>query len=220
MKQRWWLLLEQAQATLPLLAAASLAGFTWWLVQSSPRLGGANRPSLASSAPDYVLGKARIARFDPQGRLEAVLDGQTMRHYASTDILQIDRVVLSARDEKGQGLHATSNEGEADRRAEVVTLRGAARVVATPAAHGGEPGTGLRGGGPAHFAGEGLKVDTRKRIVSSDEPVLLTQDRSQVHAQAMVYDDNTGIADMAGRVHGRYEGLTSTANGASKGKAK
>lgn len=215
MNQRWWLVLERAQATLPLLAAASLAGFTWWLVQSSPKMGGARQAAQASSAPDYVLGKARIARFDAQGRLEAVLDGQSMRHFASTDRLYIDQVVLSARDEKGQGLHATANEGEADRRAEIVTLRGGARVVATPAAHGGEPGTGLRGG-PARFAGEGLKVDTRERIVSSDEPVLLTQDRSQVQAQAMTYDDDTGIADLKGRVHGRYESVAPAAKGASR----
>ncbi|MGC4061836.1 MAG: LPS export ABC transporter periplasmic protein LptC [Aquabacterium sp.] len=214
MNQRWWLVLERAQATLPLLAAASLAGFTWWLVQSSPKLGGARQAAQASSAPDYVLGKARIARFDAQGRLEAVLDGQTMSHYVATDRLYIDQVVLSARDEKGEGLHATANEGEADRRAEIVTLRGGARVVATPAARQ-EAGTGLRGG-PARFAGERLQVDTRQRIVSSDEPVLLTQDRSQVQAQTMIYNDDTGIADLKGRVHGRYESVAPTSKGASR----
>jgi lipopolysaccharide export system protein LptC len=215
MNQRWWLVLERAQATLPLLAAASLAGFTWWLVQSSPRLIGARQAAQASSAPDYVLGKARVARFDAQGRLEAVLDGQSMRHFAATDKLFIDQVVLSARNEKGQGVHATANEGEADRRTDIVSLRGSARVVATPAAGRGEPGTGLHGG-PAHFAGEGLQIDTRQRIVSSELPVLITQDRSQVQAQAMTYDDSTGIADLKGRVRGRYDPVAAAAKGASR----
>ena len=203
-QQRWWLLLERAQATLPLLAMASLAGFTWWLVQASPKSDAASMPALASSSPDYELSQARVARVDAHGRLAAVLDGQTMRHYASTDLLQIDQLVLSARDDKGQGLHAVSKEGEADRRAEVVTLRGQARVVATPHADAADAGHGLRSG-PVHFAGEGLRVDTRNRVVSSDEPVLLTQERSQVHAQAMTYDDSTGLADLQGRVHGHYE---------------
>ena len=203
-QQRWWLWLERAQATLPLLAVASLAGFTWWLVQSSPKSDDGDRAALVSSAPDYELQQARVARFDAHGRLEAVLDGQVMRHYASTDLLHIDQLVLSARDEKGEGLHAVSREGEADRRAEVVTLRGGARVVATPGVRADEPGNGLRSS-PVHFAGEGLRVDTRSRVVSSDEPVLLTQERSQVHAQAMVYDDTTGIADFKGRVKGHYE---------------
>lgn len=205
-QQRWWLLAEQAQATLPLLAVAGLAAFTWWLVQSSPREGGPSGPSKVSSAPDYELSKARVARFDPQGRLQAILDGVAMRHYPDTDTLQIDQLVLSARDEKGQSLHAVSNEGEADRRTEVVTLRGGARVVATPAP-GADQGSGLRGGA-VRFAGEGLRIDTRGRVVSSAEPVLLTQDHSQVHAQSMSYSEHTGIADLGGRVRGQYASPT------------
>lgn len=201
MKQRWWLWLERAQATLPLLAAAGLAGFTWWLVQSSPKEGGASRPALASSTPDFVLDKARVARFDAQGRIEAVLDGDTMRHYPDSDRLQIDKPALSARDEKGQGLRAISALGEADRKAEVVTLSGGAHVTAFPAS---EPGTGLRAA-PAHFTGEGLRIDTRTRVVTSDHPVLLQQEGSEVRAQTMRYDDRTGIADLSGRVRGQYE---------------
>lgn len=202
-QQRWWLWLERAQASLPLLAAAGLAGFTWWLVQSSPKEGGAARPASASSAPDFELNKARVARFTPQGRIEAVLDGERMRHYADSDRLLIDQPVLSARDEKGQGLRATSRLGEADRRAELVTLSGGARVVALPS---GEAGTGLRAS-PAYFSGEGLRIDTRTRVVSSSQPVLLTQDHNQVQAQSMIYDDRTGITDLGGRVRGRYEAV-------------
>ncbi|KGM40383.1 hypothetical protein JY96_11035 [Aquabacterium sp. NJ1] len=201
MNQRWWLLLERAQAALPLLAAAGLAGFTWWLVQSSPKEGSAARPALAASVPDFELNQARVARFDAQGRIEAVLDGQTMRHYPDTDRLQIDQLTLSARDDKGLGLRAVSQRGEADRKAEVVTLSGGAKVTALPAT---DPGTGLRAA-PAHFTGEGLRIDTRTRVVSSDQPVLLQQQGSEVRAQNMRYDDRTGITDLGGRVRGQYE---------------
>ncbi len=201
-KQGWWLLAERAQAALPLLAAGGLAAFTWWLVQSSPHEGGPAGPARASSAPDYELRQARLARFDAQGRLEAILDGQTMRHFPDTDRLHIDQLVLSARDANGRGLHAVSNEGEADQRAEVVTLRGGARVIATPAP-GADQGSGLRSG-PVRFAGEGLRVDARAKVVSSDQPVLLTQDHSQVQAQSLTYNERTGIADLGGRVRGHY----------------
>lgn len=201
MNARWWLLLERAQATLPLLAVAGLAGFSWWLVQSSPKEGGGKAPALAASTPDFELQKARVARFNAQGRIEAVLDGETMRHYPDTDRLQIDQLTLSARDEKGQGLKAVSRRGEADRKAEVVTLSGGARVTATPPA---EPGMGLRAS-PTHFTGEGLRIDTRTRQVSSSEPVLLQQQGSQIRAQNMHYDDNTGITELGGRVRGHYE---------------
>lgn len=201
MNQRWWLWLERAQATVPLLAVAGLAGFTWWLVQSSPKEGGAQRPAQVSSAPDFELDKARVARFNAQGRIEAVLDGTQMRHYPDTDRLQIDQLVLSARDDKGTGLKASSRLGEADHKAELVTLSGGARVTALPAA---DQGGGLRNR-PVHFLGEGLRIDTRTRVVSSSDPVLIQQQGSEVHAQTLRYDDQTGITDLGGRVRGHYD---------------
>ena len=207
MTPRWWLLLERAQATLPLLAAAGLTGFTWWLVQSSPKEGEVKPPALMASTPDFELHKARVARFNAQGRIEAVLDGETMRHYPDTDRLQIDQLTLSARDDKGMGLRATSRQGEADHKAEVVTLSGGAHVTALPAAlpgEAGEPGKGLRAS-PTHFTGEGLRIDTRTRVVTSADPVLLQQQGSQVRAQSMRYDDSTGITELGGRVRGHYE---------------
>lgn len=207
MNQRWWLFVERAQATLPLLAVAGLAGFTWWLVQSSPKEGGAALPPLASSAPDYELQQARLVRFDAQGRLQAILDGTEMRHYPDKDRLVIDALRLSARDEKGQGLKAVAREGEADRMAELVHLRGGVQVVALPsgevAASSASPGAMSRGE-PVHFTGEGLRIDTRQRVVSSDEPVLLTQAHSEIRARSMVYNDQTRIAELGGRVQGRY----------------
>lgn len=218
MNQRWWLLIERAQAVVPLLAVAALAGFTWWLVQSSPKEGGDARPPVASSAPDYQLQKARIVRFDAQGRLQAILDGTAMRHYPDPDRLVIDQLALSARDETGQGLRALAREGQADRKAELVHLRGDVRVVALPPApvlalaEGEATGAAPARGGPLYFTGEGLRIDTRQRIVSSDQPVRLLQDHSRVDAQSVVYNDQTRIAEFGGRVQGRYAGGPGTAH--------
>lgn len=217
---RWWLLAERVQATLPLLAVAGLAGFSWWLVQSSPRDGRPAVPPVASSAPDYQLDKARVVRFDAQGRPRAILDGTAMRHFPVSDRLVIDQLELSARDEEtGQGLHAVAREGEADRRAELVHLRGGVKIVATPPQFAADAASDISSGkafgtqvspkaatkgGPVHFAGENVRIDTRQRIVSSDQPVLITQDHSQIQAQSLVYNDQTRIADIGGRVKGRY----------------
>lgn len=197
MNPRWWLVLERAQASLPVLAAAGLAGFTWWLVQSSPKDEGPPRAAQVSSAPDYELQEARVARFDASGRLEAVVDGQVMRHYAEPDRLLIDQVLLLGRDEQGQGLRATARQGEANQSTEVVTLRGGALVVATPTV--GKPG------GPVHFQGETLSVDTRERVVSSKQPVTLSQDGNVVHGQSLRHDERTGVTALGGRVTGRYQ---------------
>ncbi len=205
MSPRLWLWVERAQAALPLLAVALLAAFSWWLVQSSPKDKGPASARQASSAPDYVLHSARVVRVDSQGRLEAVLDGKVMRHYPDTDRVLIDALVLTARNAQGEGLHAVAREGEADQQAEVVTLRGDARVVATPAKEATEVGgKGLRGG-PMHFAGEGLRIDTRERVVTSDQAVRLTQDQTQIDAQSMRYTDQTGVTELGGRVIGHYD---------------
>lgn len=203
MKHLGWRVLSHAQAGLPVLAAALLAGFSWWLVQSSPQEGGAPSAKAAPSAPDYELQNARVARVDASGRLQAVIDGQAMRHYPDQDRLQIDQLVLSARGDKGQGLHAVSRQGEANGLNHLVTLSGGAQVVATPAPDA-VGGSGLRSG-PVRFNGEGMQVDTEQRVVTSEQPVTLTQGHSQVHAQAMRHDDTTGITELKGRVKGRYD---------------
>ena len=93
-------------------------------------------------------------------------------------------------------------EGEVDRLADLVHLRGDVRVVATPPA---ASAASMGSGGPVHFSGEGLRIDTRQRIVSSDEPVLITQDHSQIRAQSIIYNDQTRIAELGGRVKGVYQ---------------
>jgi hypothetical protein len=90
----------------------------------------------------------------------------------------------------------------ADRQAEVVYLRGGVRVVAEPPAPSASAPTPR--GGPVHFAGEGLRIDTRQRIVASEQPVVLTQDHSRIEAQSIVYNDQTRVAELGGRVRGRY----------------
>lgn len=197
MNSRWWLVLERAQASLPVLIAAGLAGFTWWLVQSSPNDENAPRAEQVSTAPDYELQKARVARFDPQGRLDAVVEGDVMRHFSQPDRILIDQVVLLGRQENGQGLRATAQEGEANQTAEVVTLRGGAVIVATPA-----PGAL---GGPARFEGEAVSVNTRDEVITSDQPVTFTQDGNVVRAKSMRHEERTGVTVLGGRVTGQYQ---------------
>jgi lipopolysaccharide export system protein LptC len=207
MKQRWWLLLERAQATLPLIAVAGLAGFSWWLVQSSPKARGPVRPPVQTTAPDYELLGARVARFNGTGHIEAIIDGSAMRHYPSTDTLVIDQVEVSARNRRGEGIHAVARQGEADQLHEVLTLKGQARVQVWPAegskVHAGPGGVNMEKA-PVRFEGEGLRMDSRQRLVSSDMPVTLFQAHNVLHAQSLRYDERSGLADLGGRVTGHY----------------
>lgn len=193
----------QFQANLPMLLAAGLAGFTWWLIQASPKDTGPAQPTPASTRPDYVLNRATVARFDAQGHLVGVIDGQSIRHYPVEDRLQIDDMVLSARDEKGQGLHAVAREGEANGKAEVVVIRGGAKVVATPPAGARVADKGLQG--PVKLTGEIFRIDSHAHVLTSDQPVTVENSSAQVHADALRYEQLSGVTELKGHVSGQYQ---------------
>ncbi|HET8693288.1 MAG TPA: LPS export ABC transporter periplasmic protein LptC [Aquabacterium sp.] len=193
----------QFQANLPMLLAAGLAGFTWWLIQASPKDTGPAQPTPASTRPDYVLNGATVARFDPQGHLVGVIDGQSIRHYSADDRLQIDDMVLSARDAQGQGLHAVAREGEANGKAEVVVIRGGAKVVATPASGARTADKGLQG--PVRLTGEIFRLDSHAHVLTSDQPVTVENNSARVHADALRYEQLSGVTELKGHVTGVYQ---------------
>jgi lipopolysaccharide export system protein LptC len=141
-----------------------------------------------------------VARFDATGRVVAVVDGDRMLHRPDLDVLDIDAVVLTARDAKGLGLRATALRGVADPNARQVTLQGQARVTAWPDL--GASSAVLPA--PIVFEGEDLLVDTALRSLQSTRPVTLTRADSRIQGSALRYEHLTGITDLAGRVTGHY----------------
>jgi lipopolysaccharide export system protein LptC len=203
MNRRWLTVLDRAQSAVPMVLLSGLAAFTWWLVQSAPTQEGAAAPAKASSSPDYELKNARVERYSPDGQLIAILDGQTMRHFADGDRLEIDAVQLSARDPEGQHLQAVAREGEANGSTDMVVLHGGARVVATPAS-GAAVGGRRVDQSPVVFEGEVLRVNTRAHQLSSELPVKITHDQGQLQGGNLQHDQRSGITQMGNRVHGRY----------------
>ncbi|MDE2401036.1 MAG: LPS export ABC transporter periplasmic protein LptC [Burkholderiales bacterium] len=195
---------DQVRAAVPMVLVAGLAAFTWWLVQSAPKLAGPDSVAKVSSAPDYELHQARVERYNAQGRLMAILDGQDMRHFADGDRLEIDAVQLSARNEEGQRVHAVAREGLANGVAEVVVLQGGAHVVATPASVV-TVGKAMLGSSPIVFEGERLQIDTRERRISASQPIKVTNAQGQVTAGEMTHDERTGITQLSRQVRGHYD---------------
>lgn len=190
------LLVDHARTAVPLVIVAGLAAYTWWLVQSVPGLGGGDRKAAAPSLPDYVLGAATVERFDAQGQRLSVLRGDTMTHYLEGDRLVVQRLRLVAQNAQGQVLNAVGREGHYQGLDGTVELVGGAQVVAS----GGPAGQAQ---GPVTFDGEVLTVNTRTRLLSSDQPVLLTSPQGTVRGSSLSYDANKGFATVGGRVNGR-----------------
>jgi lipopolysaccharide export system protein LptC len=193
-----WTWIERAQAALPLLGLAAVAGFTWWLVQSSgERVTRASAP-LTPDTADVELEEARVLRVGPDGRLQAVLTGERIRHLPVQERLLVERLSLSALDEAGRRVQAEALRGQADERAEQVTLSGVARVVLTPASDAGSVSAP-----PTRVEGEELVVTLPTRTVRSDQPVVVMQGDNELHARAFVHDGRQGVTELSGRVTGR-----------------
>lgn len=195
MKSANWTWLERLQAALPLVGLAAVAGFTWWLVQSSSERVARVSVPLTPDTADVELEAARVLRVGPDGRLQAVLTGERIRHLPVQERLLVERLSLSALDEAGRRLQAEALRGQADERAEEVTLSGVARVVLTPPAGTATP--------PTRVAGEELVVTLPTRTVRSDQPVMIMQGDNEVHARSFVHDGREGITELRGRVSGR-----------------
>lgn len=201
---RWLTALDHARSAVPMVLLSGLAAFTWWLVQSAPSLDGARPAAKASSSPDYELQKARIERYNPDGRLIAILDGQAMRHYVDGDRLEIDAVQLSARDLQGQHVQGVARQGQANGSQNTVVLHGSARVVATPASGATVKGQRVDQS-PVVIEGEMLSFNTRDRVVSSALPVKITHAQGQMQGGNLRYEEGTRVGQLGNRVHGRYD---------------
>lgn len=202
--KRWLMVLDHVRSAVPMVTLAGLAAFTWWLVQSAPTLQGARPAAPASSSPDYELKKARIERYDPEGRLIAILDGQAMRHYADGDRIEIDAVQLSARDAKGQHVQGVARQGVAHGSQDTVVLHGGARVVATPASGAVVKGQAMDQS-PVVVEGELLRFNTRERVLSSELPVKITHAQGQMLGGNLRYEEGPRVGELGNRVHGRYD---------------
>lgn len=200
--------LARAQSVAPLVLASALAGFTWWLVASSPDAGERARPPEPDrGTPDYVLDQARLARFDAQGKLEAVIDGERMRHYPATQTVQIDAMRLAMRHPDGRRVQAQAREGEWSDALGTASLSGAADVRLADA---GAPlpvqpaEVGERGDpGVTRVLGERLDLDTRGRVLTSQQPVTVVREGNRLKAQTLRHDEPAGVTDLGGRVQGQ-----------------
>ncbi|MEY4428944.1 MAG: export transporter periplasmic protein LptC [Pseudomonadota bacterium] len=194
--------LGAVRRVLPLAVVGALAGYTWWLVQSTPREGDGARQRVASTVPDYVMRGAEVERLSAAGVRESVLRGQTMSHVPERDQLTVMSPEFFALDPKGQHLKATAERGEYFGDDALVQLRGDAQVeLLASAASASGPARG-----PSTFHSEAIDVDTRERVVTSDQPVVLRNPQGTVHGARFRHEARTGITEVTGRVTGQFKG--------------
>ena len=190
-----------AQRALPLVVVAALAAYTWWLVQATPKGDDGARRAAGSTVPDYVMRGAEVERLDAAGVRQSVLRGHTMSHVPERDQLTVVAPEFFALDPKGQRLQATADRGDYFGDTEAVHLRGNAQVELLALAPQGRSA----GRGPATFHSEAIDVDTRQRIVTSDQPVVLRNAQGVVRGSSFRHEARAGITEVGGRVSGQFK---------------
>ncbi len=199
---KWtWRLTEQVRVLMPVAVAASLAAYTWWLVQSSPDASAKAGTQAPSSLPDYVLNHARVERFTAQGTRMSLLEGKLMTHYAQGGRLQINALYLVTQNQNGARqsgtLQAWANDGHYSDEQGDIELLGQARVVMTDlSAPNAKTST---------FTGEQLRWQQRTQVLSTDKPVLLQGPQGMVRGARLMHDAQKGLSDLSGRVTGSLQ---------------
>ncbi len=182
---------------LPIILTGLLALGTYWLVRNAPKLLEASAPQAPTHEPDYFMRGFVVKSFQPAGELRSELSGKEGRHYPDNDTIEIDQLRMRTVSQAGFLMHASADRGLSNADATEVQLFGNAIVVR-------DAGTGSDGKRVPRleFRGEFLHAFLDTERVRSHKPVMLIRGSDQFTADALDYDNASGIANLQGRVRG------------------
>jgi len=174
---------------LPLLLMGVLALGTWWLVKNTPPADVPAAGTLPREEPDYTMERFVVERFDKDGRLKLRLQGERLRHFAATDVIEIDDARVRAVAADGRVTLAQARRAVANGDGSEVQLIGDARVDSS----------GPRGE-PILFRGEFLHAFLATEQLRSHLPVLVQREGSEFRAAGMEYDHLSGKLQLQGKM--------------------
>lgn len=195
---RWW---DRCAIYLPMLLMAGLALGSYWLVRNTPQLPAVESPRELKHEVDYFLKKFTVRSYDEGGRLQSEVQGLEARHFADTDILEIDQARLRNMNAKGDIVNASGNRAYSNGDGSEIQLTGNA-VVIRQAQQEARTGAGLGDSPRLEFRGEFLHVFLNEERVSSHKPVVLTRGADQFSGDVFEYVHLEGVATLKGRVKG------------------
>jgi len=179
----------------PLVSMGLLALGTYWLVRTSPSVGGAAVVAPVQHEPDYFMENFSVRTFDATGRVRMEVVGQKARHYPDTKWLEIDGIRVRSFDDQGRlttatALHGLTNEGSTE-----VQLMGDAVVVRD---------AGLTPGGVqeprTEFRSEFLHAFMNTQRIQSHKPVEFVRGQDHFTAGSMDFDNVEQVLQLNGRI--------------------
>lgn len=178
---------------LPLALLAFGALFTTWLVRQSPPVAGPMVERPTRTTPDYTMSGFELLRYLPDGRQQAWLKGETLRHFPHNDQIEIDKLQLRWVDEAGRLLVATAQRGSGPAKGDRLHLEGAVRVQRFPApAPGTEPASQAAAEPEWVLQTEALEAWAPQERLFSRQPTTLTTPTLQVRGRGFEYHHARG----------------------------
>jgi lipopolysaccharide export system protein LptC len=193
---RWsWRIRDALSAYLPLLLMALLALATWWLVNNTPVPGDVPRKPPVRHEPDYTMSEFTLQRFAEDGSLRVQIDGDTLRHYPDTDMIEIDDVRVRAISADGRLTVASARRATVNGEATEVRLLGGAEVRAEsrPPAP------------PVEMKSEFLHAFLDTERVRTHLPVWVQRGTTEVRADGLDYDHREELLQFKGNVRATIE---------------
>jgi lipopolysaccharide export system protein LptC len=201
MKQVWDSVrdvIDRVTLYLPIIVVAVLALGTYWLVRNAPKLDGPTAKTVAVHEPDYFMRDFVIKNFLANGELRSELFGKEGRHYPDTDTFEVDELRLRSVNPQGLTTRSSAKRGLSNADGSEVQLFGDAIVT-----RDANPGQNGRPVPKLEFRGEFLHVFVDTERVMSNKPVTLTRGADYFTADALDYDNLSGVAHLTGRVRGQ-----------------
>lgn len=182
---------------MPLLMMGALALGTYWLVRNTPTFSAPEAVKEVVHEVDYFMQNFTIKTFDEDGKLKSEIAGTQARHFADTDILEIDQARIHSINVNRQLTTATANRAYSNGDGSEVQLTGNARVVreASRDAQGKEAPR-------LEFRGEFLHAFLNEERVQSHLPVVLIRGADQFTGNVFTYNNLDQVAVLTGRVRG------------------
>lgn len=190
---------DRASVYLPVLLMGLLALGSWWLVRSAPTAASSAPQTVRGHEPDYFMQGFTVKNFAASGALLSEVSGDTGRHFADTETLEIDGMRLHSTDAAGRQTQASAKRALSNADGTDVQLFGDARVVRQAVVAGGATDTAQP---RLTFAGEFLHIWPQEERVESNQPVRLTRGNDSFEGNELQYDHARQVLMLKGKVRG------------------
>lgn len=192
-------LLDRLIAWSPVLLLGALAALTYWLdaqiKTAPPRIDGSSRHD-----PDLFIEGLRATVFDEAGRLRQRLEAQRALHFPDDQTVSLEQLALSVTEAGRAPMSVTADRATIAGDRETLVFAGGVR--ATREAEPAQSGRSREESGRMTLSTELLRVQPRRGLAETDQPVTIEEPRGIIHGVGLKLDTEAKTLKLKSGVRG------------------